>query len=109
MAWSEFWIVFGVCAACQLAFRILPVIAFSGRQMPSVLVRALEYIPVSAFAALVANDLFTPAAYAQGIWPAALPLVAAMPVVVAAVKTRSLAICIVVGVIAYGILAYLPV
>lgn len=107
MPWEQFWIVFIACATCQLAFRVLPVIAFSGRSMPALLVEALAYIPVAAFAALVANDLFSPAAIAAGPVQTFVPLVAALPVVICAVKTRSLALCVVMGVVAYGILAYL--
>jgi branched-subunit amino acid transport protein len=62
---------------------------------------------VAAFSALVANDLFTPGMFAAGLWPAAMPLVAAAVVVVVAWKTRSLVWCAVAGVVVYAILLFL--
>ena len=42
--------------------------------------------------------------FASGIWPGALPLVAAAVVIVVALKTKSLVWCIVAGVGSYGVL-----
>ena len=42
--------------------------------------------------------------FAAGLWPGALPLVAAAVVVVVALKTKSLVWCIVAGVGSYGLL-----
>lgn len=69
---------------------------------------ALGYIPPAAFAALVANDLFSPGAFAAGPWPALLPMAAAAVVVIVAKKTRSMLWCCIAGVVAYVALGALP-
>ena len=78
-----------------------PYSPFAGGELPNSAVGALGYIPPAAFAALVANDLFSPAAFAAGPWPAFLPIVAAIAVAVVAQKTRSMLWCCAAGVVAY--------
>ncbi len=104
MSWEEFWVVLVVCALTMLACRVLPLFLLKGRELPSMLSRALGFIPPAAFAALVANDLLTPGMFAGGLWPAAIPLVAALCVVVVACKTRSLLWSAVAGVVSYALL-----
>ena len=104
MSWEEFWIVLVVCALCMLACRVLPLFLRKGRELPAGLSRALGFIPPAAFAALVANDLFNPGMFDAGLWPAAIPLIAAVCVVVVACKTRSLLWSAVTGVVAYALL-----
>ena len=104
MSWEEFWVVLVVCALTMLACRVLPLFLLKGRELPSMLSRALGFIPPAAFAALVANDLLTPGMFAGGLWPAAIPLVAALCVVVVACKTRSLLWSALAGVVSYALL-----
>ena len=71
--------------------------------------RALNFIPPAAFAALVTNDLFDPAKVASGdiaLW--GMPLLAAAVVLVVGAKTKSMAACIVVGVGMLAVLTYVP-
>lgn len=84
-----------------LACRVVPIFALRGRELPTSAVEALGYIPPAAFAALVANDLFSPTAFAAGPWPAPLPIVAAVAVAVVAQKTRSMLWSCIAGVVAY--------
>ncbi len=91
---------FGIVLAC----RVLPIFALRGRSLPEGVVRALGFIPPAAFAALVANDLFTPGALASGAWAALMPVVAAAIVVLVAQRTRSMLWCCVAGVVAYVLL-----
>lgn len=107
MSWEEFWIILGVCGACMLVCRVLPLFLLKGRELPEGVTRALGLIPPAAFAALVANDLLSPGMFDAGPWPAAVPLVAAVCVVVVAVKTRSLIWSVVVGVGSYALLMLL--
>ena len=75
---TSFLIIFGVCLACMLACRCLPIFLLKGKQLPERFVRALNFIPPAAFAALVTNDLFDPAKVASGdiaLW--GMPLLAA--------------------------------
>ena len=104
MSWEEFWVVLVVCALTMLVCRVLPLFLLKGRELPSMLSRALGFIPPAAFAALVANDLLTPGMFAGGLWPAAIPLVAALCVVVVACKTRSLLWSALAGVVSYALL-----
>lgn len=93
--------IFAVILAC----RVVPIFALRGRELSTSAVEALGFIPPAAFAALVANDLFSPAALAAGPWPAFLPIVAAIAVAVIAQKTRSMLWSCVAGVVAYVALA----
>ena len=104
MSWEEFWVVLVVCALTMLACRVLPLFLLKGRELPPMLSRALGFIPPAAFAALVANDLLAPGRFAGGWWPAAIPLVAALCVVVVACKTRSLLWSALAGVVSYALL-----
>ena len=101
---TSFLIIFGVCLACMLACRCLPIFLLKGKQLPERFVRALNFIPPAAFAALVTNDLFDPAKVASGdiaLW--------GMPVLlVVGAKTKSMASCIVVGVGMLAVLTYVP-
>ncbi|MBQ3329461.1 MAG: AzlD domain-containing protein [Eggerthellaceae bacterium] len=105
--WSQFWIIFGVCAVAMLACRVLPLFLLKGRSLPPRVEEALGYIPPAAFAALVANDLLTPGMFDAGIWPATAPLVAALVVVVVARLTKSLLWCAIAGVVAFALLLML--
>lgn len=93
--------IFAVILAC----RVVPIFALRGRELPTSAVEALGYIPPAAFAALVANDLFSPTAFSTGPWPALLPIVAAVAVAVVARKTRSMLWSCMAGVVAYVALA----
>ena len=104
MPWSEFLIIFVICVITIFLFRVCPMLALADREIPDGLHRALDYIPVAAFGALVTNDLFVVGAWTTGLWPAMLPLIASIPVIVVAIKTKSLALCILVGVAAYALL-----
>ncbi len=104
ISWTQFLVVFACCALTMLACRVLPLFVLKGRSLPKRLEEALGFIPSAAFAALVANDLFTPGMFAAGLWPATAPLLAALVVVVAARLTKSLLWCALVGVAAYALL-----
>lgn len=104
MTWPEFWIVFVSCALTMVACRVLPLFILKGKELPPALSRALGFIPPAAFAALVANDLFVPGSFEAGIWPASIPFIAAVCVVIVGVKTKSLLWSAVAGVVAYALL-----
>ena len=105
ITWTQFWIVLCACAATMLACRVLPLFVLKGRELPYRLTEALGFIPPAAFAALVANDLLTPGMFDAGAWPAALPLAAALIVVVVARLTKSLLWSALAGVAAYALLS----
>lgn len=89
--------------AVMLTCRCLPLLLLRGRELPERMERALSLIP-AAFAALVANDLVKPDAYAADP-TAALPIVLSSAVVlVVARKSGSLLWCAVSGMAAYALL-----
>jgi len=105
---SDFLVILAGSALLMLVCRVAPMVALKGKELPPTVVRALGFIPPAAFAALVANDLFQPAAFAGDPWTWVTPLLAALAVAVVGVRTKSMAWCIVVGVAAYGVLSWLP-
>lgn len=107
MGWGDFFIVFGCCALTMLLCRVLPFFMLKGKRLPAGIDRALGFIPPAAFAALVANDLFSPDMFDAGWWPAAAPLVAAGVVAIVAWRTKSLLWCALSGVASYALLMLL--
>lgn len=105
---GDFLVILAVCAVAMFVCRVVPLVAFKGRKLPEALERALGFIPAAAFAALVANDLFTPEKFAGDPWEWAAPLIAAALVAAVGVKTKSMAWCIVAGVVGLGVLQLLP-
>ncbi len=107
MGWTDFFIVLICCGLTMLACRVIPLFVLKGKELPKNVEQALNFIPPAAFAALVANDLFTPGMFDEGLWPACAPLIAAGIVVLVAWKTKSLLLCAIAGVVAYALLLLL--
>ncbi|MDR0514102.1 MAG: AzlD domain-containing protein [Coriobacteriaceae bacterium] len=107
MTWQDFLILLSCCMATMLACRVVPLFVLKGKDLPPKLAEALGFIPPAAFAALVANDLLAPGMFAAGLWPAAAPLLAAVPVALVGWKTKSLVWSVVTGVGAYALLTFL--
>ncbi|MDR1855141.1 MAG: AzlD domain-containing protein [Azoarcus sp.] len=108
MSWAQFAWVAGLCAVTMFVSRVAPLFLLKGRALPPRLSRALNAIPPAAFAALVANDLFDMRLLQATDWRAFIPWLAAAPVALVALKTRSLLWCIVAGVGCYGALLAIP-
>ena len=109
MRWDQFWVVLVGCVLAMWACRVIPLFLLKGKALPENLERALGFIPPAAFAALVANDLLNPGMFDAGIWPAAIPLVAAIACALVAAKTKSLLWTAVAGVGVYAALAFFAV
>lgn len=103
MSTSEFLATVVPCFALMLVFRCLPLFVLKGRSLSPKVERALGYIPVAAFAGLVANDLFDPADIAADPLSLVRLLVAAAVVCLIAKKTRSLIWCAVAGMVALAV------
>ncbi len=104
MSTQDFLVIWLCTFAVVLACRVVPIFALRGRSLPQGAVRALGYIPPAAFAALVANDLFSPTTLATDPKTSVVALLAAAVTVVVAKKTRSMLWCCVIGVVAYVLL-----
>ena len=102
---NEFLVLWLSSWAAIAFFRIAPAFALRGRTLSPRITEALSYIPPAAFAALVANDLVSPGAFDAGLWPALVPWIAAVGVVVVAVKTKSMLWCCVSGIVLYIVLS----
>lgn len=102
---NEFLVLWLSSWAAIAFFRIAPAFALRGRTLSPRITEALGYIPPAAFAALVANDLVSPGAFDAGLWPALVPWIAAVGVVVVAVKTKSMLWCCVSGIVLYIVLS----
>ena len=107
MSWPSFFIIFGICFATMLACRVVPLFLLKGKELPEHIEKALGFIPPAAFAALVANDLFTPGMLEAGLFPGIIPLIAALPVVLVAWFSRSLLWSVVTGFAAFCLLLLL--
>lgn len=107
MSTSSFLIIYLCCLVTMLLCRCVPLLALKGRTLPGNLVRALNLIPPAAFAALVANDLFSPGMFDAGMWQGLMPLAAAVLTMVVGYLRKSLVLCIVVGVGSYALMMLL--
>ncbi len=104
ITWSQYFIIMGTCIFTMLLCRVTPLLLLKGKKLSSTVEQTLGFIPPAAFAALAANDLLTPGMFAGGIWPAASPLIASAIVVITAKLSKSLIVCVVVGVSVYALL-----
>ena len=107
MSIDQFLIVYVSCLVTMLICRCAPMMLMKGKDLPESVTAALNLIPPAAFAALVANDLFKPTMFDGGIMQGAVPLLAALIVVIVAKKTHSLIACALSGVIAYAALLFI--
>jgi branched-subunit amino acid transport protein len=94
------WRVFAIITAAAFVTwvpRILPLVLLSRVQLPSVVLRWLQQIPVAIMAALLAQELFVVDGSLQ--WQPE-KLLAAIPAFAIAYFTKSLLLAVVVGMLA---------
>ncbi|MBQ6394897.1 MAG: AzlD domain-containing protein [Atopobiaceae bacterium] len=104
MSTHDFLFMYACLLGSMLACRCLPMFLLKGRDLPERVERILSLIPTAAFAALVANDLFTPGMFDAGI-AGAMPLLAAAVVCFVAHCTGSLVTSAITGVVVYALLS----
>lgn len=102
MSGASFWVFYACALGSILVFRCAPLFLLKGRELPPRVVEALGLIPPAAFAALVANDFFAPAAELSVV-----PFLSAAAVVLVARKTGSLIWCALAGMGVYAALGAL--
>ena len=105
MTINEFLLIWVVSSAEIATCRVLPAVVLRSRPLSYRITEALGYIPPAAFAALIANDLYSAQASAIGLWANVMPLIASMAVLLVAKKTRSMIWCCVAGVASYIVLS----
>lgn len=103
MSHQDFLVFYLSVLVVILACRCVPLLALNGRELSPRVSDALVLIPPAAFAALVVNDLFDPAAGLS--WRA---LLAAALVVAVARRTGSLIWCALTGMVVYALLTLVP-
>lgn len=86
--------------------RVLPAFWLKGRDLSDKTKQVLNLIAPAAFAALVANDLFSSTMFDSGIWAGVFPLLAALIVALFAKKTKSMLGCCLVGIAVYAALFF---
>ena len=101
MTINEFLLIWAVSSAEIAGCRVLPALVLRGRPLSYRIIEALGYIPPAAYAALIANDLYSKQTSEIGPWGDVMPLIASMVVLLVAKKTRSMIWCCVVGVASY--------
>ena len=105
LGWPDFLLILLACSFCMFLCRVLPLFMLKNKELPHALHQALSFIPPAAFGALVANDLFDPHMFDAGLWPASIPLIAALGVALVGYKTKSLLWCGIAGVTLYFLLS----
>ena len=107
MSWPTFWTYYAFLMAGMLVCRCAPMFLLKGRTLSERTERVLSLIPSAAFAALVANDLFSPDMFSGGLLAGAVPLAAAAAVFAVARMSRSLVASALTGILAYAALTML--
>lgn len=96
----EFLLLMLAMGAVTYIPRLLPLVMLSRRTLPGWLAEWLELIPVAILSALIAPTLFAhsdPRAFTLG----KVELLAALPALLCAIKTRSLSGTVMVGMLCY--------
>jgi len=100
MNYQDFLLLMLAMGAVTYLPRMIPLVMLSRRALPQWFAEWLELIPVAILSALIAPTLFAhsaPRIFTLG----KIELLAALPTLLCAVKTRSLAGTVVVGMICY--------
>lgn len=101
--WTMFLLIVG-CAVVTWIPRILPFIFVKNIQLPDVVLRWLQYIPVCILSALVFESLFYGGeTFVVPHWPS---VAAFIPTLIVALITKSLSWTVIVGVISMAIIRF---
>lgn len=100
MNFSDYLLLFGGMGLVTYLPRALPLLYLAHKQLPQWLVDWLSLIPVAILSALLAPSLFTEAT-PRSLDVGKLELLAAIPTLIFALKTRSLGGTVLVGMLLY--------
>ena len=109
MEWNtaaRFWLIL-ICFIVALIPRYVPLSFFRKRRIPKWFNEWMNYIPVSLFTALVVQALVITPKYSFSITGKAPDLIATVMVVGIAYWTRSMAISVILGLVAVFLLSFL--
>lgn len=100
--WGIFLIILG-CAIVTFIPRVLPLMVLSRFQLPEWGSRWLSFVPISVMAALVGQEIFLHDSKVS-LSLHNLELIAAIPTFLVAVKSRSLLMTVIVGILSMMVL-----
>jgi len=101
--WTIFLIIVG-CALVTMIPRVLPFLVVRNMVLPQPVMKWLSYIPVCIFTALVVESMLDKQGNTLHIeWPAVIVLI---PTLLVALKTKSLSMTVVVGVICMAVVRF---
>lgn len=99
-SWDHFLLII-LAAIAAFIPRYLPMLFFSKREIPEWFNEWMKYVPVSLFTALVVKSLFiTTAGYHFAPFAHVNQLIAAVIVIIITYMTRSMALSVILGLIA---------
>ncbi|MFF2482408.1 AzlD domain-containing protein [Paenibacillus sp. NPDC058071] len=101
--WDVFLMIVGAALLTFLP-RVVPLIVLSRMELPEWAIRWLDYVPISVMAALVGQELFVQKG--QFSLLNNIELLAAIPTVLVAIKTKSLLGTVITGMISIMALRY---
>ncbi|BBI33970.1 AzlD domain-containing protein [Cohnella abietis] len=101
--WDVFLIIIGSALVTFLP-RVLPLIVLSRMELPEWGIRWLNYVPISVMAALIGQELFVQDEHFSLL--NYIELLAAIPTVLIAMKTKSLLGTVVAGMVSIMVLRY---
>lgn len=106
MEWTttqHVWLVLG-CFCVAFSPRLIPLMLFRTRKIPDWFNEWMRYVPISLFTALVVKDIFITPGYTVTL--SQIPdMIAAIIVIGVAYWTRSMAISVILGLLAVFLLA----
>ena len=97
------WTILGA-GVVTLIPRVLPMLALRRMSLPSWLADWLRYVPVAVMAALLAQQALLPGGASLALPPDNLHVLAIVPTLVVAVRTRSLIATVLTGMAAMALL-----
>lgn len=103
--WDVFLIIIGSALVTFLP-RVLPLMVLSRTELPEWGIRWLNFVPISVMAALVGQELFAQDGQRQFSLFNNIELLAAIPTVFVAMKTKSLLGTVVAGMVSIMALRY---
>lgn len=104
---TQILILWAIIAPSMLLWRVGPLIFLGKRELPESVSKGISYIPVAAFSALIANDLFQPDNLLERPALIAVELLAVTLSVVVAKRTKSLIWTALAGMLSFALISYL--
>ncbi|OPA75293.1 branched-chain amino acid ABC transporter [Paenibacillus selenitireducens] len=103
--WNVFLVILGAAFVTFIP-RVLPLMVLSRTKLPEWGMRWLHYVPIAVMAALIGQELLVHDGKASSITQY-IELIAALPTFWVAIKTRSLLLTVIVGILSVMVLRFI--